>query len=185
MTNRREFLSVSIAGSVGIYSSVQPTSLFAKTRLAKPINSEEIERFFKAIKNGSLPKCQEMLDANKRLLESRNPSGHSAYGYALIHGKKDIAQLLAETGYKSDLHEAALALDWNRFNSLADALGDNSIKKVNEPHPIGGSAMYCAAVGGAGSDIWRVYAQCGDPDRFEKTENAGSSDPSCTQVSRP
>ena len=83
MTNRREFLGVSIAGSVGIYSSVQPTGLFAKTRLAKPINSEEIKRFFKAIKNGSLPKCRAMLDANKDLLESRNPSGHSAYGYAL------------------------------------------------------------------------------------------------------
>lgn len=35
--------------------------------------------------------------------------------------------------------------------------------RINADHPIGGSTMHAAATGGAGSDIWRVYAATADP----------------------
>ena len=63
-------------------------------------------------------------------------------------------------GYQPDVHEAALALDWPRFEPLAEAAPGS----LARPHPIGGSAMAAAAIGGAGSEIWRVYRYGADPD---------------------
>ena len=167
MTNRRQFLGKSLVASIGTYTVTRPSNVFAAPHFGAPLRQNDIKTFFETVKNGNLKKCREMVSAEKKLLDSTNADNQSAYTVALLHGKKEIAVFLAKSGYKPDLHECALALDWDRFNALANAMENKVVEAVNQTHPIGGSAMYCAAVGGAGMDMWRVYAQCGDPNKFE------------------
>jgi len=96
------------------------------------------------------------------------PGGRSAFALALIHGHEEIATLLRERGFLPDLHESALAIDWERFDELATV----SPGLVNQNHPIGGTAMYAAAVGGAGSQMWKVYRYGCDPDARPGGETA-------------
>ena len=169
MTTRRQFLGKSIVASIGTYTVTRPSNAFAAPNFGTSLRQNDIKTFFEAVANGNLQKCRELIGADKKLLDSTNADNQSAYAVALIHGKKEIAAFLLKSGYKPDLHECALALDWDRFNALANAMENKvAVDAVNQTHPIGGSAMYCAAAGGAGNDIWRVYAQCGDPNKFEK-----------------
>lgn len=127
---------------------------------AGPAAAAPSGRFLDAVAAGDVGGAGAALAADPGLLHARDVAGRSAYAVALLERRPDVAALLLERGYRPDLHEAALAVDWERFESLA-AAGPGL---VNRDHPIGGTAMYAAAYGGAGSSIWRVYAAGGEPD---------------------
>lgn len=170
--SRREFLKCA-AGSVALTG---PLSLIAGDALAgpqanRPVGTPEeaVRAFFAAAASGDARCVLQLIAKHPALLASCDDARRSAYAVALLNRHRATADAIREAGYESDLHEAALALDWERFTQLTDAAGDAVVESVNANHPIGGSAMVAAALGGAGSDIWRVYAACGDP-------NAGTAD---------
>jgi ankyrin repeat protein len=127
-------------------------------------------RFIEAVVQGDTTAVSEWLTRDPGLLHARDGSGRTAFALALLNRHVSIAELLRERGYQPDLHESALALDWERFEELAAATPG----MVNQDHPIGGTAMYAAAIGGAGNQIWRVYRYGGNPDRNPRGA-AGSS----------
>ena len=119
----------------------------------------QMKDFFQAIADGELEVVRRLLDEAPQLLGRAGTDGRSPFAVSLLHRRLEIAELLRGRGYEPDLHESALALDWPRFESLAR----QAPHKVNQVHAIGGTAMHAAAAGGAGSSIWRVYAQGGTP----------------------
>ena len=85
-----------------------------------------------------------------------------------------MAAHLRTCGYASDLHETALAKDWERFDQLTTASGEAVLAEVNADHPVGGTVMFAAAAGGAGASIWRVYGAGGDPDVCSRGDGGAS-----------
>jgi len=152
-TDRRRFLAGSLASTAAL--------LLAGAGRARPPLTD---RFLAAVRDGDLPGVQEALAADRSLLRVRDHEGRSGYALALLHRHPEVAAHLREVGYEPDAHECALALDWERFADVAAAHPG----VVNLDHPVGGTAMYAAAVGGAGLQIWRVYAQGGEPDRHPR-----------------
>jgi ankyrin repeat protein len=180
MTNRRQFLNQSLtvaaAGMcLGFHHPLSNATLSNATSIRPTfLLNDQTKKFFDAIVAGKLELCQQMIAANKGLASAKNERGQSAFAVAVLNRQAKIAKLVTDSGYETDLHESALALDWNRFEKLANQTGEKTATLVNEIHPIGGTAMYCAAAGGAGADIWRVYGQCGDPNKFDKSAENGS-----------
>lgn len=118
------------------------------------------ERFLQAAADGDRDAVRHLLDGDPGLLYARDPHGRTAFALSLLGHHGPVAELLRARGYEPDLHESALALDWERFEALArEAPG-----RVNSDHPATGPAMVAAALGGAGSSIWHVYAMGGRPD---------------------
>ncbi|MCA9289490.1 MAG: ankyrin repeat domain-containing protein [Phycisphaerales bacterium] len=117
--------------------------------------------FLDAVRGGHLDRCRAMLDAHPDLARSCDDLGRSAFALALLHHHPAIAAAIRPLAPDLDLHESALALDWERFEALAAAAPD----RVRDEHPIGGSAMVAAALGGAGTQIWRVYQFGADPNQ--------------------
>ncbi len=151
-STRRAFLETSIGTAAVVLAA--PMCAWAGQ-----LSDVDTARFLNAVRNGDLKAVQAMLDAAPALIGAVDAEKRTAFALAILHKHPPIAAIMRERGYEPDLHEAALALDWDLFNEFA-ATGEAS---VNAPHPLGGTAMYCAALGGAGSDIWRVYSKCGDP----------------------
>jgi ankyrin repeat protein len=117
-------------------------------------------RFLRAAADGDRDAVRHLLDGDPGLLYTRDPRGRTAFALALLGHHQPVAELLRARGYEPDLHESALALDWERFEGLArEAPG-----RVNGDHPATGPAMVAAALGGAGTSIWHVYAMGGRPD---------------------
>ncbi len=116
-------------------------------------------RFLAAAGRGDLDTVKRLLAFHPLLLGARDGEGRSVYALALLGGHQSVGNYLHAQGYLADVHEAALAQDWERF----DALTTDDVSAVNRDHPIGGTAMYAAATSGAGLDMWRVYAVTGDP----------------------
>lgn len=147
---RRSFIAASAAAV-----SLGPVAL--ATRQVAP--GAAVERFLGAVCAGDLTAATTMLDQDHSLLAACDRSGRSAFALAYLHEHSEIGAMIRDRGYAPDLHESALALDWERFASLAETRR----KAIDRAHPIGGSAMVAAALGGAGSEIWRVYAEAADP----------------------
>jgi ankyrin repeat protein len=127
------------------------------------------QALFGAIARGDRRTVAALLDAEPNLLAAVDGRGRSTFTAALVAGAPAVADLLRARGYRTDLVESAWVGDWDRFDRLAT----EHPELVNAPHPIGGPAMYAAARGGRGSEIWRVYARGAlpddpsrDPDRF-------------------
>jgi len=116
-------------------------------------------RFLRAAADGDRDAVRYLLESDPGLLYARDARGRTAFALALLGHHRAVGELLRERGYPPDLHESALALDWERFETL----GGESPGKVNADHPVGGPAMVAAALGGAGVSIWRVYALGGRP----------------------
>jgi len=116
-------------------------------------------RFLDAVRQGDAATVQQLLSADPGLLHTRDDAGRSAFAIALLAGHRHVGELLRRAGYAPDLTESALALDWARFEELAAAAPG----LVNQDHPVGGTAMYAAALAGAGSQIFRPYVYGGDP----------------------
>lgn len=153
--SRRRFLQLSAAG---IGSSLLPA--FGARGLLADDAAEASTDFLAAVRAGDLETVRRLLEARPALLGAADDRGRTAFALAYLEGHREVGEHLASRGYLADAHEAALALDWQRFEEAT--AGDVSVVNRRD-HPIGGSAMYAAALGGAGADLWRVYAMTGDP----------------------
>jgi len=122
-------------------------------------NQEPAGRYFASIAAGDFEGVRTELERVPELLHVHDDRGRSGFTVALMAGQAEIADQLRNRGYPPDLAECAWVGDWQRFEILAEGHSE----MVNESHPLGGTAMYAAARGGVGSSIWRVYAQCGQP----------------------
>ncbi len=130
------------------------------------INTEQYgaSPFLEACRKGDYQAVESYIQVHSDWPSERDQDGKSGFALALLNGHKGLGELLKEHGYETDVHEAALDLDWDRFNLLTEAENRETIARVNKVHPVGGSAMWSAARGGAGSGIWRIYAKGGAPD---------------------
>jgi ankyrin repeat protein len=153
--SRRDFIKgpLLLAGIAALTPSVSfgqeaPGKAPASTRL-----------LLEAVVRGELETVRELLSRDEGLLHARDGEGRSAYALAYLHHHPELGKLLLERGYRPDLHEAALAREWDLLEELLVA----SPGSGNRDHPVGGTALYAAAIGGAGSDIWRVYRYGDDP----------------------
>lgn len=160
MTNRREFIQKSAAFT--LTGAVLPG--FGASKRDQRVMGPETDQFFVAVASGDLESVRSQLAARKDLINAKDTSGRSGFAVALLNGHRSVADLVLATGYECDIHESALALDWDRFEELAAKSGDGVSDVVNRFHPIGGTALFAAAAGGAGTGLWRVYAQGGNPD---------------------
>ena len=178
---RRAFLKTTAYATVAttVTNSVMATSVLTAVRglAAGPepgrrggLNDEA--QFLAAVRAGDRNTVAQWLDAQPGLAQCKNSANQSAFAIALLNGNREIGRLLVNCGYKPDLHEAALAGDWELFKKLSEQVGEGIEDKVNQWHPVGGTAMHAAALGGAGFQIWRVYAQCGDPNPIARSANA-------------
>ena len=131
------------------------------------------DRFLEAVGLGDVATVEQLLGTEPGLLHARDDENRSAYAVALLASRPAVAQLLLDRGYRPDVQEAALALDWPLFETLAGAAPGI----VNVDHPLG-TAMAAAARGGAGRSIWRVYRSGGDPN----ARPGGSGTPSAVRV---
>lgn len=117
------------------------------------------EEFLRAVRAGDSARVRSMLGRDASLVYARDAAGRSAYVLAHLHQQPPVAQLLAEQGFLMDAVEAVLARDWERV----DALGAESPGVFSADHPIGGNAVYAAAISGLGRDVWRVLQYGSDP----------------------
>jgi ankyrin repeat protein len=157
-TDRRGFLTGGMMAAG--WAAVATVPSIAASGASRPADRPPSHRFLDAVRDGDLARVRELLAADPGLLYARHPEGRSAFAVAKLHRQDDTADLLREHGYEPDLHESALALDWPRFEQLAGTTPG----AVNQNHAVGGTAMYAAAFGGAGTQIWRVYRYGGEPD---------------------
>lgn len=116
-------------------------------------------RLMDAVREGVAGTVAEMVEREPGLVWVRDGEGRSTLTLALLHRHGAVAEVLRAAGYEPDLHELAFLGDWEGFGEMAGAAPG----RVREPHPIGGTAMTAAALGGAGGDLWRVYGMGGDP----------------------
>lgn len=152
-SSRRTFLQTAALGTLSL---AWPAQCWAHSKSQTPPLPVD---FLEAIARGDLAKVQQLLKADPSLLYRTDAQGRSAYALAYISGHAEVGAYLKEQGYASDLHEAALAQDWDRFTAQATEYP----ARVNADHPIGGTAMYAAALGGAAAQVWRIYAASGYP----------------------
>lgn len=152
--DRRAFLKLTALGA----ASLLPT--FSCSHRGAPDAVSDLERrFLAAAQAGDLRTVRTELAAHPALLGATDAQERSAFALAHLHGYRQVGDHLVAQGYLADAHEAALARDWERFTALTE----QEVSNVDRDHPIGGTTMYAAAVGGAGSDIWRVYAATAGP----------------------
>lgn len=173
-TGRRAFLGHALVAAgytglaAGMASAVAPAEGQPErdTPAAPPSG-----RFLDAVREGDLAAVRQALAVDAGLVHSRDGVGRTAFALALLHRHAEIAELLRERGHNIDLHEAALALDWKTYEPMAE----RSPGLINQDHPIGGTAMYAAAHGGAGRQIWRVYRYGGLPNEFPRGDSGHSA----------
>jgi ankyrin repeat protein len=92
---------------------------------------------------------------------NRDEAGRSVFLLAYLSGHPEIAALFTELGLDLDLVEASIVGDWDR----AKELGERTPGLVNADHPVGGTAMYAAALFGHGVSMFRLNFVGGDPQR--------------------
>ncbi len=126
--------------------------------------------FFEAVVVGDAATVRRLLTADPSLIAARDELGRSAFLLANLHRHMNVAGDLRERGYQLDLHELAFVGEWEMFDDRAD----DTEGAVNAMHPVGGTAMYAAALGGAGSDIWHVYRHGADPNLRPRAPTAMS-----------
>ncbi|MBP6390949.1 MAG: ankyrin repeat domain-containing protein [Flavobacteriales bacterium] len=165
--SRRRFLKLVMAGAALMHA---PLGVARMALRATP----DSEDFLNACARGDLERVQELLAADPTLLAAKDTLGRSGFALALLAGHASVGDHLKASGYLTDLHEAALDTDWERYKELIGTETERTVHSVNADHPIGGTVMWAAAAGGAGMNIWRVYASGGDPDRNPRAA-AGST----------
>ena len=155
-TTRRGFIagSLALAGTVGAARAGLPS---ASSRGVGP----RAQRLIDAVTRGDHSTVDRELTLQPQLISTRDDKGRGLFTLALVCRHSRVCEVLRRHGHEPDLHESGALLDWERFDELASA----DQRRVNEMHPIGGTAMFAAALGGAGSDMWRVQRYCGLPNR--------------------
>ena len=164
--SRREFL--------GHISATLGASAFGQINFQKgnePVQNERVQKLFNAIENGHAQKVKILLTQNRDLIQSRR-NGLTPFAFALLKNRTAIANQIKTLGYEPDLHESALAADWEKFEEYIDSKGDRIAELVNQDHAVGGTAMFAAAYGNAGNQIWRVYAAGGDPNKYPNQKHS-------------
>ena len=167
--SRRNFIKLATAGTALIYSPF----IYGGSSFGRSMNSD-IEKFLKACAEGQLETVKKMLSIDQKLLAALDNAGRSGFAIALLSGHQNVSNFLKESDYQPDLHETVLDLDWDRYNKLIGEETDKTESQINADHPIGGTVMWAAAAGGAGKDIWRVYANGGHPNRNTKQETGST-----------
>lgn len=155
-SSRRAFLKTAALGTAALAFPTGAALLDGQVGLP--------DDFLAAVARGDLATVRRLLAADASLLRRTDAQGRTAYALAYLNGQPAIGAYLLGQGYTSDLHEAALAQDWDRFA----ALSDEQPMQVNADHPLGGTALYAAALGGAGTQVWRVYAVAGQPNHIPR-----------------
>jgi len=165
-SSRRQFMKLAALGSALV---VAPTLLGCATGSEPLIDPENEptpgpnEDFLLACERGNLTLVEALLAADDSLLNATDVVGRSGFALALLAGHKAVAEALKTYGYTPDLHELALSLDWDGFEANVGEENAQTIDRINSDHPVGGTALWAAAAGGAGTKVWRVYGYCGDP----------------------
>lgn len=118
-----------------------------------------VDAFLRAVGDGDVSAVEAALARQATLAHAQDAEGRSAFALALLAGHPSVGDVLVQAGFAPDLHESALAGDWERFSTLAEAAPE----QVDADHAIGGSVMLAAARGGAGTQIWRAYAAGAHP----------------------
>lgn len=154
--SRRAFMKLTAVGASTLLSG---SATYGRPALLPEPDEQTALEFLDAAREGNLGLVQRLLAGHPTLLLAQDAQGRSAFAIAHLNRHRDIGDHLLGQGYLTDAHEAALVLDWKRFSALTES--DASM--VNRNHAIGGTAMFAAASGGAGSDIWRIYAANGEP----------------------
>lgn len=151
---RRSFLLTGLCGGLGL-TLTACANLPIETTPGDPVAD-----FFAAVRRGDDPAVAAALTRDPGLLAARDPDGASPLTAALLAARPTTADLLRARGYRPDVVECAWLGEWEQFAALAEARP----AAVLAAHPIGGPAMYAAARGGVGDEIWRVYSAGGVPD---------------------
>ena len=160
MDSRRGFFKKIVIGSTTL--AITPTILSnCKNKLGSP-KIRNIE-FLQACAEGNISKVKALISEDNSLLSSNDNEGKSGFVLALLAGHKNIGHLLKKKGYRPDIHESALSLDWDSYDELLGEESESTIDAINKDHSMGGNVMWAAAAGGAGKDMWRIYAKCGNP----------------------
>ncbi len=159
--SRRTFLKTSTA--VAVVGAIPSLNLRLFAGDPQNISTKDEQLFWEAIRTGNLASVKQQVAKARDLLKLKDKAGLSCFALALLLGHNSIADFFKATGYESDLHESALAQDWDRFDAIVKSKGNEIVEFVNSDHPIGGTAMYAAASAGAGQDMWRIYALGADP----------------------
>ena len=151
---RRKFIKTACTASA---MALVPGRVFRTSQESSP------QEFLAACREGNQPLVAKMLENNPALLTAQDENGRSGFTLAKLQGHQQVSDFLKGQGYETDLHEAALDLDWDRFDVLVGDESEETKGQINAYHPMGGSVMWAAAAGGASQDIWRVYAKCANP----------------------
>lgn len=161
---RRCFLLTGVCGGLGLTltacANLRPTTA----------PGDRAAEFFAAVRRGDDPAVLAALTDDAGLLAARERDGASALTVALLAGRPATAELLRARGYQPDVVECAWLGEWERFAALAK----EQPAAVVATHPIGGPAMYAAARGGVGEEIWRVFSAGGVPDPPDRPPTAWS-----------
>lgn len=170
MKTRRDFIRIGAAATALAY-----TPLFLQGNNFLPIKASGYDQaFLTACTKGQLEKVKQLLQENRARLKAKDEIGRSGFALALLAGHRPVGQYLKDEGYETDLHESALDLDWERFGLLVGEETEKTADQINADHPLGGSTMWAAAAGGAGTNIWRIYAKSGDPNHLARGEKGSS-----------
>ncbi len=170
MKTRRDFIRIGAAATALAY-----TPLFLQGNNLLPIKASGYDQaFLTACAKGQLEKVKQLLQENRARLKAKDEIGRSGFALALLAGHRPVGQYLKDEGYETDLHESALDLDWERFGLLVGEETEKTADQINADHPLGGSTMWAAAAGGAGTNIWRIYAKSGDPNHLARGEKGSS-----------
>ena len=117
------------------------------------------EALLGAVRAGDLATVDRLLAADPALARAIDATGRSAFVLAFVHGHPAIAERLRTAGLELDVVESVLAQDWDRFDELA-AQDPAALLRA---HPIGGTPLHAAAIGGIGG-LWRLRAAGCVPD---------------------
>lgn len=161
-TTRRRLLSM---GGLAALAGTAAWAPRAQAHLRTGCHDEGTPRldsqlFRDAVVAGDSELVAEYLDRDPGLAYSRDEIGRSVIVLAVMAGQPEIAELLRERGVTLDLVEAVLLEDWARM----DAIATIAPGRVNELHPVGGTALFAAARYGQARNLWRLSRWGADPD---------------------
>ncbi len=124
------------------------------------------QKFRAAVVAGDIDTVGRYLATDPALRYANDDEGRSVFILAHLAGHPEIAELFVELGLPLDIVEASIVGDWDRVNEL----GRVAPGLVNADHPIGGTAMYAAALFGHGVPMFRLNGVGGDPNGNPRLE---------------
>ena len=155
--SRSEFLATIAAAGAGALLTPATRAFQSPPPAAAALLDSQ--RFRAAVIAGDVAAVMRFLAVDPALRYGNDDAGRSVFILAHLHGHPEIAELFTELGLELDLVEATIVGDWKRVEQLANG----APALVNADHPIGGTAMYAAALFGHGVPMFRLNFAGGDP----------------------